>query len=975
MAISTRQLSILTVGLLVHFSYQYSFQNCIGDPYSDNQTFHCFRRSEYDIFKFVDDLPASAINITISVNPVSHIPTGSFQRFLKLENLNMDRNKLKFIDGMAFRNLHHLKTLNLSINVISKLNCSVFQDLDNLTLLSLENNSLNDLPESLFLNTPYLNTLNLRHNHLDNFSVVARSISSLRHLTKLDICFNNLTSLSTNINIVLPKSLTTLFVCGNKLSMLACTGSFLMHIRLLDLSYNFELPTSAFKGVNLTQIRYLRMRSTKVNILEFFHITNVNASYVDLSGMGLSDTSLIDNLCKLLRERVEHVNNMRLENNNISELLNHTLSNCPQITALDVSTNLLKSVRCLDFLKGQKHIQTFNVEHNHISNLESCNHSNMLPVTELNFRYNHILSVNLYAFAHTPNVTILKLNINIIAFLHINALRGLTQLQTLRLDNNLLSYLFEGTFQDLSSLKVLNLRNNRIAVIFNGNFLHLGQLTTLDLGGNKITHFEAGGLDGLKCLTNLYLDGNNLQRIDGSHFIAFQNTLQVLDLQRNRIRFLSETTTSPFVNLSNLSDLKLDGQQPYGISWMPHGFFRGLHSLRSLYLSNNRIVHLAADVFEDLTGLYFLTLDNSCDGVVQLEPGLFKNLPNLRKLSVENMGIVNVSKDVFGSLTQLRSLQLNHNVLQHIEVDVLDALPRLQYLDIRHIPLSCSCKNKRLQNWTLNNHNVQCIYLHSLPCQESTKYKFYNFDTDVCYIDLGKYLFFITAAVIFVFSVVPLLHVKLYWKMKYGYYVFRAWFSEQWHKLREDEENCEYDAFISYNFHDEHWVLEQLLPNLEGNVSSFKLCLHHRDFEPGRNIVDNIVSAVYGSRKTVCVVSRNFLQSEWCSLEIQLASYRLFDEHRDVLLLVFLEHIPERELSSYHRMRKVMLRKTYLQWPGSECTDPAQAQQLFWNQLRRALRTGSRMEDDEEPGENKNSETAEGDQTADEIYYLAGNYL
>ena len=211
--------------------------------------------------------------------------------------------------------------------------------------------------------------------------------------------------------------------------------------------------------------------------------------------------------------------------------------------------------------------------------------------------------------------------------------------------------------------------------------------------------------------------------------------------------------------------------------------------------------------------------------------------------------------------------------------------------------------------------------------------------------------------------------------MKYGYYVFRAWFSEQWRKLREDEENCEYDAFISYNFNNEAWVLEQLLPNLEGNGSSFKLCLHHRDFEPGRNIVDNIVSAVYGSRKTLCVVSRNFLQSEWCSLEIQLASYRLFDEHRDVLLLVFLEHIPERELSSYHRMRKVMLRKTYLQWPGSECTDPAMAQLLFWKQLRRALRTGSRMEDEDAAGEKKSSGTAEGDQTdsavnptAEEIY-------
>ncbi|CAL8304028.1 unnamed protein product [Lota lota] len=978
MAISTRHLSILIVGLLFHFSYQYSFKNCIGDQYSNNRTFRCSKRTETCMSLIVGDLPATAINIFIVNNNVSHIPTGSFQRFFKLENLSIISNNLKFIDGLAFRNMHHLKTLNLSFNLISKLNCSVFQDLYNLTYLSLEKNHLKDLPQSLFNSTPQLNTLILRNNCLDNFSIVARSISSLSHLRTLDLCFNFLTSLS-HLNILLPKSLTELIVCGNKLLSLACAGSFLTQIRRLDLSKNVELSTPAFKGVDLAQIRYLQMGSTNVSIFEFFNVTNVDASYVDFSDMGLTNTSLINKLCNLLRKR-EHITNMILKNNSISMLESSTLSNCPQILGtLDVSSNNLKQVKCLEVLEGQKHIQTFNIEHNHINKLLSCKRTkNKLPLKELTFRYNRILSVDSDAFAHTPDVTILNLNINIISYLNVKALRGLTQLQILRLDNNLLSDLLFSTYQDLCSLETLNLRNNRIAVIFNGTFLHLGQLTILDLGGNKISHIYAGGLDGLKSLTKLYLDGNNLKQIDSIQFATFLNTLQVLDLRKNQIRFTSETAISPFVNLSRLRDLKLDGQQPYGISRLPHGFFRGLHSLTNLYLTNNRIDHIASDTFDDLIGLHYLTLDNSCNGLVQLEPGSLKNLRNLKRLSLQNIGILNLSKDVFGNLTNLQGLYLTHNVMERIEVDVLDTFQSLNYLDIRHIPLSCSCQNRQLQNWTLNNYKVQLIYLHSLPCQGNTNDHFYNFDTNVCFVDLGKYLFFTTAAVIFVFSVVPLFHVKLYWKIKYGYYVFRAWFSEQWRKLREDEENCEYDAFISYNFYDEHWVLEQLLPNLEGNGSSFKLCLHHRDFEPGRNIVDNIVSAVYGSRKTVCVVSRNFLQSEWCSLEIQLASYRLFDEHRDILLLVFLEHIPERELSSYHRMRKVMLRKTYLQWPGSECTDPALAQLLFWKQLRRALRTGSRMEDEDEAGKNKSSKTAEGDQsdssvnpTANEIYHLS----
>lgn len=39
----------------------------------------------------------------------------------------------------------------------------------------------------------------------------------------------------------------------------------------------------------------------------------------------------------------------------------------------------------------------------------------------------------------------------------------------------------------------------------------------------------------------------------------------------------------------------------------------------------------------------------------------------------------------------------------------------------------------------------------------------------------------------------------------------------------------------------------------------------------GRPIIDNITDAIYGSRKTICVISRKYLESEWCSREIQTA--------------------------------------------------------------------------------------------------------
>lgn len=41
----------------------------------------------------------------------------------------------------------------------------------------------------------------------------------------------------------------------------------------------------------------------------------------------------------------------------------------------------------------------------------------------------------------------------------------------------------------------------------------------------------------------------------------------------------------------------------------------------------------------------------------------------------------------------------------------------------------------------------------------------------------------------------------------------------------------------------------------------------------GRPIIENITEAIYSSRKTICVISKYYLESEWCSREIQMARW------------------------------------------------------------------------------------------------------
>uniref|UniRef100_W5LSD7 Toll-like receptor 21 n=1 Tax=Astyanax mexicanus TaxID=7994 RepID=W5LSD7_ASTMX len=928
----------------------YSFRNCIESANSNHTIFTCIKRQATTVHAIVDDLPPSATNVTISRCKLSHIPARNFSQLPQLRILALNNNSVTHIDKYAFVNLGHLQSLNLSSNSLTYLDPALFRGLLNLTKLFLADNKLTNLSLNQFSDLTSLEILDLRRNKLISFSTVVNAITNLPALKKLDLSFNKLTSLNASAN--LPQFLDILYLSNNNLITLTNNKQFLRTVKVLDLSYNFHLPTSAFHNLNMENITYLRLRSTNVSITKLLehNYTRVPPWHIDFSGLGLKDPQI---LCKRLSHFPKrHIKNMTLTSNNISNLYNSTFAYCPLITnVLDISLNNLKNPGCLKFLTGQPHVKTLKVEHNHLNKLFRCNkgHSLTFPnLRELSFRYNRILSVSGNAFSHVPKLTTLQLNINIIAYLDTYALGGLKDLIMLRLDNNLLTDIYAESFEDLYSLKTLNLRNNQIAVIFNNTFHSLRNLTILDLGGNKITQFQSKAFHGLDRLANLYLDRNHLKEIDSQLLARFHNTLKVLDLHANQIYYFQERRQSPFVNLTKLVDLKLDAQRPDGINLLPHKFFQGLSSLKSLYLSNNHITYYSEDTFDGLTNLKFLTLDNSCVGVTKLTPGIFKDLRKLETLQVENMGIESFSKEVFGNLTALRVLHLNRNAIQTLDVDVLKNLTNLQYLDVRSSPLSCNCLNRDIQNWTKNNHRVQLVDLYSLTCWDQKGSNFYNFDTNVCYYKEELYLFASTCSITIILTLIPLLYVKLYWKCKYGYYIFRSWFGEQWRRLREQEEKCIYDAFVSYNSADENWVMEQLLPNLEGNGSSYRLCLHHRDFEPGRNIVDNIVAAVYNSRKTVCIISQNYLRSEWCSLEIQLASYRLFHEMQDVLLLVFLESIPERKLSTYHRMRKVMLKKTYLQWPGPDCTDPAKAQGLFWKQLKKALRSSSSTRQEEE---------------------------
>ncbi len=77
-----------------------------------------------------------------------------------------------------------------------------------------------------------------------------------------------------------------------------------------------------------------------------------------------------------------------------------------------------------------------------------------------------------------------------------------------------------------------------------------------------------------------------------------------------------------------------------------------------------------------------------------------------------------------------------------------------------------------------------------------------------------------------------------------------------------------YDAFISYSHKDSVWVRDTLLLRLERE--GLRVCIDYRDFEVGAPSLVNMETAVEHSRKTLLVLTPNWVASEWTEFEALL---------------------------------------------------------------------------------------------------------
>ena len=96
----------------------------------------------------------------------------------------------------------------------------------------------------------------------------------------------------------------------------------------------------------------------------------------------------------------------------------------------------------------------------------------------------------------------------------------------------------------------------------------------------------------------------------------------------------------------------------------------------------------------------------------------------------------------------------------------------------------------------------------------------------------------------------------------------------------------DYDVFISYSSRNKHWVRGELLERIE--KAGLRACFDFRDFTRGAPSIVAMQDAVLKSRKTLVVLTPEYVESEWAEIE-NIMVQTLSPANRDLRLIPLLK--------------------------------------------------------------------------------------
>ncbi|XP_059470097.1 toll-like receptor Tollo [Neocloeon triangulifer] len=894
-------------------------------------------------------------HVRLENNSISVLAPGLFNGLEQLLVLNLGQNELasEWVNGATFTGLVRLVVLDISHNKLTRLESSIFKDLYSLQILRLENNAIEAIPERCFAALANLHTLVLSHNRLA--TIEATALAGLRVLSLLSLDSNALRSIHPNA-FRNASSLRDLHLNANRLMDSPRALADVRMLSTLDLGENL---ISSIDNASFGELRELYgLRLTENNLV------NVSAR-----ALAKLPSLKILNLSKNKISRVEHgafdsntnLQAIRLDGNQLTDI-NRLFDKLPKLVWLNISDNTLAK---FDFELVPRGLQWLDLHANRLTELS--NHLDLGPLkittldasanrlselagsaipdsVELLFLSDNLISkVQAYTFFKKPNLTRVDLFGNKISSLTPNALR----ITSVPASKSLPEFFLGGNpFQCDCALEWLQ----RVNVAGARNQPRVADLESLycslvyDRGHAYVPLVEASPSQFLcqyetHCFALCHccdFDACDCEMMCPQNCTCYYDqawSANVVDCSAGN------HTALPTKIPMDATQLYLDGNT--FADGLPSHAFIGRKRLRVLYLNGSEIAVLHNRSFNGLKELKILHLESNL--ITQLKGYEFDGglSESLQELFLQDNRISAIHEATFSTLKELRILKLDGNQLSSFAAWKLSLLPSLNIVTLGRNPWTCECDFVQdMQPWLAQVEIVK----DELNCFNGTEDALLPITEPECanrtepvvekedhppsthktiltqHLDQLPVLAGLALAVLLLLIVVVLVFVyrqelRVMCYSRYGVRLCQ----------KAAAEPAVFDAFVSYSSKDEAWVLEELAPVLERGDPAYRLCLHYRDLPVGAYLADAIVQAVESSRRTIMVLSENFIRSEWCRFEFKSAHHQVLRDRRRRLIVVLLGEIPHRDLDP--DIRLYLKTNTYLQW----------GDKLFWEKLRYAL--------------------------------------
>ncbi|XP_034018791.1 toll-like receptor 5 isoform X2 [Thalassophryne amazonica] len=788
---------------------------------------------------------------------------------------------------------------------------------------------------------PFITHLYLEFNYISELN--STSLAGLEHLQQLDLGKQHVPLIIRNEAFARQKSLTRLVLGDNmglKLEPKAFAGLFSLQNLYLDhcgltesiLTESYLQPLFSLTKLDLfgNKIQKLQPGKFFVNLTEFTEL-NLKLNQIQM-------------LCEedLVGFRGKYFKLLNLDSNHLFRIFDGSFDwdRCGNpfrgmgFHMLDLSTNSFSITATRLFLKliegtpiGHLIMHGYmgkGFSHDNLADPDNSTFEGLARsgVRILDISKNDIFSLQRAIFSHLSDVMIIDLYKNKINRINRNAFDGLQgHLLLLNLSSNLIGEIHSYTFTNLTQLLLLDLSYNHIGVLGYKAFSSLPNLKNLFLTGNSLRNL--GHPATLPNLKILLLADNKLNAASLSSIIALGKSSIMVDISDNKLNNLEDI----YVILTQFKDLQYFYFGGNVIKWCTlnqNVAIPRVNHLKDLDLHDSSLQVIWAqetclDIFDHLKSLLWLNL--SSNSLATLPQGIFSGLRSVVVIDLSFNALTYFQHDVFPP--SLQTLHLLNNFLASPDPATFQSLSSISLMGNR---FHCDCKLERFLRW-LETTNVtftspieeyRCEFpadVYNLPLLNYSRIVKPCEDDEKAVQGLRLALFpfcalFVTVVIVSGIGYAHLRgHVFIIYKKILGWVVEGS---------KPPAGKLQYDAYFCFSDRDYRWVETALLKKLDNQFLDKNIlhcCFEARDFLPGMDHLSNIRDAIWGSRKTVCIVSKAFLNDGWCLEAFKLAQGRMLEELTNVLIMLVVGKVPHYQLMKYNAVRTFVQKREYLIWP------------------------------------------------------------